>query len=118
MTLEIANFWAPARADVAHVCFTLNDAGLAGAYMNGESKGSSENNALPNIVTRANMFIGKSNWPDEGRRQRVGDVRFCCRSENSSHASDPYQLNMRLSTSFASTSTLSPLKKSRRSTRR
>jgi hypothetical protein len=96
-TLEIADFWAPARADVAHVCFTLNDDGHAEAYMNGESKGSSEENALPNVVTRANMFIGKSNWPDAGKRRQpffhssIGHqsaIPFCCRPENSPQPPD------------------------------
>ena len=72
-TLEIDDFWAPAREEMVHVCFTLGENGRAEAYVNGESKGSSLDNGLPDILTRANMFVGKSNWPDEGEAGWGGD---------------------------------------------
>lgn len=75
-TLEIDDFWAPAREEMVHVCFTLGENGRAEAYVNGESKGSSLENGLPGILTRANMFVGKSNWPDEAQHAAIDDLRI------------------------------------------
>jgi hypothetical protein len=57
-----------------HFAFTISSSGAAKIYKNGAVIASGTL-SVPNIVSRSNMYVGRSNWPDAYYNGYMDDIR-------------------------------------------
>ena len=93
-SLIVTNFWT--LNNWQHVVASVNESGIMKVYRNGELKGSRLGH-IPTSTTRANHFIGKSNWgTDEYFYGMMDDLRVYDRAISASEVSSIYKGDLQI----------------------